>query len=63
MLAVFAPAGLGVRETVQLTMLLLVMPAEAALVATVLMRLWSILMDALFLAAALSARRFASLKP
>jgi len=48
MLAVFAPAGLGVREGVQLSMLLLVMSPEQALVATVLMRLWSIVMDALF---------------
>ena len=48
MLAVFAPAGLGVREGIQLAMLLLVMPAEPALVATVLMRVWSIVMDALF---------------
>ena len=57
MLAVFAPAGLGVREGVQLTMLLLVMNPEQALVATVLMRLWSILMDALFAAVAYVARR------
>ncbi len=63
MLAVFAPAGLGVREAVQLSMLLLVMPAEAALVATVLMRLWSIVMDALFFALALLARRIVRLKP
>ena len=52
MLAVFAPAGLGVREGVQLSMLLLVMNPEQALVATVLMRLWSIVMDALFAAVA-----------
>jgi uncharacterized membrane protein YbhN (UPF0104 family) len=57
MLAVFAPAGLGVREGVQLTMLLLVMNPEQALVATVLMRLWSIVMDALFAAVAYVARR------
>jgi uncharacterized membrane protein YbhN (UPF0104 family) len=62
MLAVFAPAGLGVRETVQLTMLLLVMPPEAALVATVLMRLWSIFMDAVFLFATLLIQRFVRLK-
>jgi uncharacterized membrane protein YbhN (UPF0104 family) len=61
MLAVFAPAGLGVRETVQLTMLLLVMPPETALVATVLMRLWSIVMDALFLALAILFRRIVRL--
>lgn len=59
MLAVFAPAGLGVREAVQLSMLLLVMPAEAALVATVLMRLWSILMDAIFFSMTLVAARIA----
>lgn len=63
MLAVFAPAGLGVRETVQLTMLLLVMPPETALVATLLMRLWSIVMDALFLALAILFRRIVRLNP
>jgi glycosyltransferase 2 family protein len=57
MLAVFAPAGLGVREGVQLTMLLLVMSPEQALVATVLMRLWSIVMDALFATVAWLVRR------
>ena len=57
MLAVFAPAGLGVREGVQLTMLLLVMSPEQALVATVLMRLWSIVMDALFAAVAWLVRK------
>lgn len=50
MLAVFAPAGLGVREAVQLATLLLVMTPEQALVVTVLMRLFSIAMDALFFA-------------
>jgi glycosyltransferase 2 family protein len=52
MLAVFAPAGLGVREGIQLAMLLLVMSPEQALVATVLMRVWSIVTDALFAALA-----------
>lgn len=61
MLAVFAPAGLGVRETVQLSMLLLVMPAEAAIVATVLMRLWSIVMDATFFFATWVTKRIARL--
>jgi len=56
MLAVFAPAGLGVREGIQLTMLLLVMSPEQALVATVLMRVWSIVTDALFAALAAGAR-------
>lgn len=62
MLAVFAPAGLGVRETVQLTMLLIVMPPESALIATVLMRLWSILMDSIFLFATLVIHRFVRLR-
>ena len=57
MLAVFAPAGLGVREGIQLSMLLLVMNPEQALVATVLMRLWSIVMDALFAAMAWGWRK------
>ena len=57
MLAVFAPAGLGVREGIQLSMLLLVMSPEQALVATVLMRLWSIVMDALFAALAWAIAR------
>lgn len=56
MLAVFAPAGLGVREGIQLTMLLLVMSPEQALVATVLMRVWSIVTDALFAALAWGTR-------
>jgi uncharacterized membrane protein YbhN (UPF0104 family) len=56
MLAVFAPAGLGVREGIPLTMLLLVMSPEQALVATVLMRVWSIVTDALFAALAAGAR-------
>ncbi|MEN9752884.1 MAG: hypothetical protein RL670_575 [Actinomycetota bacterium] len=63
MLAVFAPAGLGVREAVQLSMLLLVMPAETALVATVLMRLWSILMDAAFFGATVLVARLARVNP
>lgn len=57
MLAVFAPAGLGVREGIQLSMLLLVMNPAQALVATVLMRVWSIVMDALFAAIAWTWRK------
>jgi uncharacterized membrane protein YbhN (UPF0104 family) len=48
MLAIFAPAGLGVRETVQLTMLSGVIGPELALVVTVLDRLFSIAMDLVF---------------
>lgn len=51
-LAVFAPAGLGVREAIQLVALSVVMPAEQALVATVLMRLLSIVWDLMFLSLA-----------
>lgn len=57
MLAFFAPAGLGVREGVQLSMLLLVMKPELALAATILMRLWSIVMDGAFALTAYLARR------
>lgn len=60
MLAVFAPAGLGVREAVQLTTLLLVMTPEQALVVTVLMRLFSIVMDALFFALASATKAITS---
>lgn len=48
MLAFFAPSGLGVREGIQLVLLTLIMPAELALVVTVVMRLWSIVIDFLF---------------
>lgn len=51
-LAVFAPAGLGVREAIQLLALSVVMPAEQALVATVMMRLLSIIWDLMFLSLA-----------
>lgn len=57
MIAVFAPAGLGVREGIQLAMLLLVMSPEQALVATVLMRVWSIVMDAVFAGVAWTTRK------
>lgn len=49
MVAVFAPAGVGVREAIQITALLFVMPAEQALAATILMRVASIAWDGLFL--------------
>ena len=49
MVAVFAPAGVGVREAIQIAALLFVMSPEQALAATLLMRLLSILWDGLFL--------------
>jgi len=56
MLAIFAPAGLGVRETVQLTMLSVLINPALALVVTVLDRLWSILMDGIFWGSAIGLR-------
>ncbi|UZN01914.1 lysylphosphatidylglycerol synthase domain-containing protein [Cellulomonas sp. S1-8] len=52
MLAFFAPGGIGVREGVQVLFLTALMPVEAAVVVTVLTRLWSIVVDVLFLAVA-----------
>jgi hypothetical protein len=49
-LSIFAPSGLGVRESVQLLLLPLVMPAEVGLVVTIAARLWSIAVDVAFYA-------------
>jgi glycosyltransferase 2 family protein len=57
MIAIFAPAGIGVREAIQIAALILVMDAETAVVATILMRLMSIIWDGLFLGLAKLARR------
>ena len=46
--SVFAPSGIGVRESVQLLLLPLVISAELALIVTVAARLWSLLVDGLF---------------
>jgi hypothetical protein len=48
MLAICAPSGLGVREGVLLVLLGMIIPPEAALAATVLSRLWGIVMDLVF---------------
>lgn len=56
MVAIFAPAGLGVREGIQIAALLFVVSPEQALAATILMRLLSILWDGLFLGIAKLAR-------
>ena len=58
MLAVFAPAGLGVRETVQLTMLSVLIDPALALVVTVLDRLWSIFMDGVFWGSAVGLKQW-----
>jgi glycosyltransferase 2 family protein len=55
MLAVFAPAGLGVQELMAVFLGLVVSPAAAALT-VVLLRLFSIVMDLVFLATAMVAR-------
>lgn len=57
MLAVFAPAGIGVREGIQLTLLSVIMPTEIALVITVATRLWSVVTDLLFFAISRLFRR------
>lgn len=49
MIAVFAPSGIGVREAITVLLLGIVMPTEIALVAAIVLRLWSILVDLLFL--------------
>lgn len=56
MVAVFAPAGVGVREAIQIAALVFVMSPEQALAAALLMRVLSIGWDGLFLAIA-SIRR------
>jgi glycosyltransferase 2 family protein len=48
MLAFFAPGGIGVRETIQLVLLGVVVPKAIAVVAVVLTRLWGITMDLAF---------------
>lgn len=57
MLAFFAPGGIGVREGIQVLFLTALMPVEAAVVVTVLTRLWSIAVDVLFLATTNLTRR------
>ncbi|MEO0024986.1 MAG: hypothetical protein RL196_1427 [Actinomycetota bacterium] len=57
MLAFFAPAGLGVRETIQLTTLLVIMNPAQALAVTVFMRLWSIVLDVVFWVGSLAVQR------
>ena len=51
-LAVFAPAGLGVREGILLLLLDALMPTSVAVAAVVALRLWSAAMDVLYYAVA-----------
>jgi glycosyltransferase 2 family protein len=55
MLAVFAPAGLGVQELMAVFLALVIGPAAAGLT-VVILRLFSILMDLAFLGSAMTAR-------
>lgn len=48
MLAIFVPSGIGVRESVQLVLLSIIMPVEFALIITVVTRLWSVAVDFIF---------------
>lgn len=55
MAAPFAPSGLGVRDGIQLALLTAILPKETALAATILLRLWSVAIDLLFLLTTRSA--------
>lgn len=48
----FVPSGLGVRDATQLILLSAIFPKEVALVLTIFSRLWSLIVDIIFLAAA-----------
>ncbi len=52
-LAIFAPSGLGVREGVQLLLLTLVLPKEIVVLAVLVSRIWSVMLDLLFYAISL----------
>lgn len=56
MLVIFAPSGIGVRESIQLVLLNLIMPPEVALVVVVLTRIFSIIIDIVFWGLARSMR-------
>ena len=62
MLAVFAPAGLGVREGVQLAMLAVIINPGLAVVVTVLDRILSIAMDTVFWGSAITQNRLVAAK-
>jgi glycosyltransferase 2 family protein len=48
MIAIFAPSGIGVREAILVALLSLVMPTELALIAAIVIRLWSVAIDFAF---------------
>lgn len=55
MAAPFAPSGLGIRDGLQLALLTAILPKETALAATILIRLWSVAVDFIFLGLTRSA--------
>jgi uncharacterized membrane protein YbhN (UPF0104 family) len=59
LLAVFAPGGIGVREGVQVLFFSALMPVEAAVIVSVLMRVWSLAVDGLFFGIAAGIRALA----
>lgn len=59
LLAVFAPGGIGVREGIQVAFFSVLMPVEVAVIVAVLMRLWSLAVDVLFLGTATATRAIA----
>lgn len=56
MLAIFVPSGIGVRETVLIVLLSMIMPKEFALLISVASRLWSVAVDLLFYLSAVYLR-------
>lgn len=62
MMAVFAPAGIGVRDGLQLAALLFVTEPATAVIITVVMRLASIVWDLLFWLVALASQRLTRLE-
>lgn len=49
MAAPFAPGGIGIKDGLQLILLTTILPKETALAATIMIRLWSVAIDVLFL--------------
>lgn len=56
-LALFAPAGLGVREGILIVLLGLLLPRSVAVAGVVVLRLWSIVMDLLYYGLAVALDR------
>ncbi len=50
MAAPFAPSGLGIKDGLLLVLLAAILPKETALAATIMIRVWSVVLDVLFLA-------------